>query len=233
MSRSLRRMDSFPIRDVRTTSEYTHLRYCYPEMTHEDIVKKLLPIQRMCFLEDDIRSIFIDSFAIPKTAEGIYDIWLCNLRNVSRISFKVLNTHSNRKRSILTLYETEVHPSETSIQIPLSFPESPDRVQMCFKHFLRDGSINLSFLPLMSLARKLAFVIELNEGGRAHVHLSTVRLTTRNKWYLATHVIRFYVAGKPYIVTGGKVQKYEVPSTRPWWERIIPLFGLRVHQTES
>lgn len=226
MSVSFRRMDSFFVRDVRTTSEYSHMRYCYPDMNHEDILKKLLPIQRMCFVESEIRGVFVGSYTIPKICDGIYDIWLQNMRNVQRVSMKVVS----KGKTTCTLYETEVHPSENTMQIPLSLPESQEPVQMCFQHFLRDGSINLSYLPILSLGRHQDIVIEINSGGKAEAILSSIHLANRNKWYLATHINRFYVGGTAYIVEGGKVKKYTESTKRPWWERVIPLFGLKVHE---
>lgn len=228
MSVSFRRMESFLLRDVRTTNEYSHLRYCYPDMTHTEILKKLIPIQRMCFVEDELKGVFVDSYTVPKTCDGIYDVWLQNLSNVNRVTIKVIN-----KSKPCVLYETQVHSSESKIQIPLSLPESQERVQMCFQHFLRDGAINVSYLPLLSLGRNQTIIIEVNPGGKAEVVMSTVHLANRNKWYLATHNIRFYVGGKPFIVERGKVKRFAEPSKRHWWERVIPLFGLRVHESEQ
>lgn len=230
MSVSFRRMDSFFVRDVRTTSEYSHMRYCYPNMCHDEILKKLIPIQRMCFVEDEIRSTAFGSFTIPKGAcDGVYDIWLQNMRNVKRVTLKVVN----KNKTACMLYDTEVHPSEVAMQIPLSLPESQERVQACFQHFLRDGSINMSYLPILSLGRHQNVVIELNPEGKAEVVISSVHLANRNKWYIATHVNRFYVGGTPFVVQGGKVKRYKEPAKRRWWERVIPLFGLRVHQAQT
>lgn len=230
MSVSLRRMDAFPVKDVRTTNEYAHLRYCYPNMTHSEIVQKILPIQRICFIEDEFRTVFYGSCLFPNSCDGIYDVWLENMINITRVTIKLIDTSSSKKsKNALILYETEVHPSETRMQIPLSLPESENRVQTCFQHFLRDGSINLSYVPLLSLGRNTAIMIETNSDGKADLVLSTVHLANRNKWYLATHENRFYVGGCPFVVSGGKVKKYIDPTKRPWWERVIPLFGLKVH----
>lgn len=229
-----RRSESFHIRDVRKTSDYSHLRYCHPRMSHDDILKKLIPTQGVCFLEDEHVHTVHNSCTLPiHRGDGIYDIWLSNLRAVEYIRIKAIEHKGRKRTTATTLYETQVHPSETHVQIPLSLPESQRRVGECFHHFLRDGTINVSYIPMVALGIKTSIVIELNEGASAMVHLSTVYLANRQRWYLATHTTRFYIAGQQYIVSHHRVQRYNPSPKRSWWERIIPLFGLRIYDSNG
>lgn len=224
-------MTIFIINDVRTTSEYEHIRYCYPSISQTRIIERLLSSQRLCFVESDHTERIVHEKRLDTATpyHGIYDMWLTNMSNVSTVTVKIV-----RKCSTLVVYKTQIHPSETAVQIPISMPEGTERVQTGFHHPMRDGNMHVSYIPTASFDNTSTMLVELKSSDprlqpSADLVLSTVYLSKRNERALTSHDVIFYIDLKPYFVRHGRVTHY-VPSTKKrWWEKVLPLFGRRIH----
>lgn len=221
----------YPIKDFITTAEYRHLKLLHPNYNDDELAvlamyekeKNIESAEDMVFaicMKDFIKKEITSKFQITNlvkeqfnsinyTHDGVYDIWLRNMKNVTSIK---LISHSYG-----ILYEISCDSTQTEWQIPLAFSTGSPVTNWWHRPVA-------TFIPTKVFERfhNDDICIEINEGGSAEANLSTIRFTMDLlKWQLTTcdwFGLRFYVNGKEiYISDEGKCSEPPQPKKKKWW----------------
>lgn len=133
-------------------------------------------------------------------ADGIYDIWLRNCKNVTCVTVYI--------ESIGKVYEYIRNDSSdvTDIQIPLLYHcENNTHVSHVFFENFWGNHWETSFIPLVSMYND-GIIIEVNKDASADVVLSTVYINHRCslREVLTSAFVTFNINGKRFHVRNGK-----------------------------
>jgi hypothetical protein len=116
--------------------------------------------------------------------DGIYDIWLRNMKNVR--SIKLVSENCG------VMFETTLDKDTDEFQIPLAFHTENEPPRHCYMY-----SNQTSVIPLFLILND-ALTIEINEDAEADVHLSTLLTPKHLRFNYSTRNIQFFVNGKSF-----------------------------------
>jgi hypothetical protein len=202
------------IKDFTKTHYFLHSKIKFPDRPIEDFALKIMKyidetykkeLEECLFFKDYVKnSIKLedkgtcivdkrvklendDKYKVDRDnwcMDGIYDIWLRNMKNVR--SIKLVSENCG------VMFETTLDKDTDEFQIPLAFHTENEPPKYCYMY-----SDQTSIIPLyLILNDKLT--IEIDENAEADVHLSTILIPKHLRFNYSTKHIQFFVNGKSF-----------------------------------
>lgn len=136
------------------------------------------------------------TYTIPKTWDGIYDITVRNLTNVTAIRL-LSNDQCIFERTHFPNTQKTLDNSVPFFRIPLAFPTEPSHIYI----EQTSGCLEASFIPIITNYEKLA--IQLNEGASGTLVVGKVVLGYNMRTQFALQPSKFFIDGKPFTCKSG------------------------------